>query len=197
MLRTAVIDNSSLIYLSHLHKSKPFFHNLSSLFHTLYFPSEVVDEYAKGAVLEPHREWIIQRLNPEQGFYRFCNTYDSIILNTITGFKGIDKGEAETYAQLKKVNAHLIISDDKPFIVAIKQLDGNLQVYTTLHIISWLEQMKFIPEWNNLIIALHNVRPFKSRELREAYLEVAERLGIFIPKKIVSEKCGLKKILGK
>lgn len=195
MLRTAVIDSSSLIYLSHLHKSKPIFHYLQSLFYTIFFPSEVIDEYVIGSVKEPHREWILQRLKPDQGFYRFCNSFDSIILNTVTGFKGIDKGEAETYAQFKKVQANLIISDDKPFTEAVRQLDSGLRVYSTLHLICWLEHANLIPEWNCLVKELHKIRPFKSKELREAYLKVAEQLGLYIPKKIVSSKCGLKRIM--
>jgi predicted nucleic acid-binding protein len=195
LFRTAVIDNASLIYLSHLHKSKPFFHYLSNLFDAIYFPSEVVREYAIGAAKEPYRQWILQRLKPEQGFYRLCTSYDSFVMITVEKYKGIDKGEAETYAQLKKVNAHLIISDDKLFIDALKQLDSSIKVYTTLHLICWLEHSKLIPDWNSLVKEVHKIRPFASNELREAYLKVAEQLGLNISKKIVSSKCSLSKIL--
>lgn len=195
MFQTAVIDNSSLVYLSHLHKQKSFFHYLNNLFHTVYFPSEVVKEFARGSQTEPHREWILQRLKPEQGFYRLCTTYDSLVMSMVENYKGIDKGEAETYAQLKKVNAHLVISDDKKFIVALKQLDINIRIYTTLHLISWLEHSKLIPDWKGLISEIHQLRPFSSKELREAFLQVAEHLGLPVHKKNVSEKCSLSKIL--
>ncbi|MFD2918103.1 hypothetical protein ACFS6H_00200 [Terrimonas rubra] len=195
MHQSAVIDNASLVYLSHLHKRKSFFYYLQNLFHTIYFPSEIVKEYARGSAAEPHREWILQRLHPEQGFYRHCNTYDSIVLMTLETQKGIDKGEAEAYAQLKKVNAQLIISDDKPFIAALKQLDSTIRVYTTLHLICWLEHLKFIPDWNALVKELCQLRPFSSKDLREAYLQIAGQLGLDIPKKTVSLKCSLSKIL--
>ena len=195
MYQTAVIDNASLVYMSHLHKNRPFFHYLSSLFHTIYFPSEVVREYAIGSAKEPHREWILQRLKPEQGFYRLCTSYDSFVMITVENYKGIDKGEAETYAQLKKVNAQMIISDDKPFIAALKQLDSGIKVYTTLHLICWLEHTKLIPNWNELIKEVYRLRPFKSKELREAYLQVAMQLGIFSDKKMISLKCSLSKII--
>jgi predicted nucleic acid-binding protein len=195
LLKTAVIDNASLVYLSHLHKRKSFFHYLQNLFHTVYFPTEVVKEYGAGLEKEPHRQWILERLKPEQGFYRYCTVYDSIVMAIIDGYNGMDKGEAEAYAQLKKVNAHLIISDDKPFVEALKQLDKGIKVYSTLHIICWLEHSKLIPDWNNLIKEIHKIRPFKSGELREAYLQVAEQLGLNISKKIVSLKCSLSKIL--
>jgi predicted nucleic acid-binding protein len=192
---TAVIDNASLVYLSYLNKETPFFHYLQSLFHTIYFPTEVVKEYEIGLPKEPHRKWLIERLNPDQGFYRYCSTYDSIVMVTVENYKGIDKGEAEAYAQLMKVNARFIISDDKSFINALKHLNSNIKVYTTLHLISWLEHSKFLPNWNDLIKHIHKIRPFKSKELREAYLEVAEQLGLFLPKKTVSAKCSLSKIL--
>lgn len=195
MYQTAVIDNASLIYLSHLHKSKSFFHYLPNLFNTVYFPSEVVKEYSKGSVKEPHRDWILQRLKPEQGFYRYCTTYDSIVMAMVQGKKGMDKGEAEAYAQFVKVNAHLIISDDKPFIEALKKVNAGVKVYSTLHLICWLEHSKFIPDWYGLVKEVHRVRPFKSKELREAYLEVAEQLGLSISKKNISLKCSLSKIL--
>ena len=195
MFQTAVIDSASLIYLSHLHRSKPFFHYLSNLFHTIYFPSAVVKEYAIGASKEPHRQWILQRLKPDQGFYRLCNTYDSFVMITVENYKGIDAGEAETYAQLKKVNAHLIISDDKLFIEALKQLDGGIKVYTTLHLVCWLEHLKLIPDWEGLVGEIHKLRPFKSKELREAYLQVAQQFGLDISKKVVNSKCSLSKIL--
>jgi len=168
---------------------------LNSLFHTIYFPSEVIKEFAKGAIKEPHRNWILDRLKPEQGFYRHCNTYDSFVLITVEKYKGIDKGEAETYAQLKKVNAHFIISDDRAFINALKTLDSTIQVYTTLHLVCWLERLKLIPNWENLIQSIHQLRPFKSQELRIAYIEVTERLGLPLDKKVVSNKCSLSKIL--
>lgn len=195
MFKTAVIDSASLIYLSHLHRHKPFFHYLESLFQTIYLPKEVVREYATGSANEPHREWILQRVKPERGFYRLCTSYDSFVLITAEKFKGIDKGEAETYAQLRKVNAHLIISDDKLFINALKHLDSGIKVYTTLHLICWLEQSKLLPDWNSFVKEIHKVRPFKSKELREAYLQVAKQLGLGISKKVVSAKCSLTKIL--
>jgi predicted nucleic acid-binding protein len=195
LYQTAVIDNSSLIYLSHLHKSKPFFHYLNSLFHTIYFPSEVVKEYARGSAKEPHRGWILERLNPEQGFYRLCSTYDSFIMIIVENYKGIDKGEAETYAQLKKVNAHLIISDDKPFIKALKELDSGIKVYSTLHLICWLHVIGLLSDWENIVRNLYKLRPFKSAELREAYTTIIEKFSLSITKKEISKRCRLSKIV--
>ena len=67
----------------------------------------------------------------------------------IKDYKGIDKGEADTYAQLRKVNAHLIISDDKSFIKAILKLDKTTKIYTTLHLLCWLQLSYLIPDWKS------------------------------------------------
>lgn len=195
MYHSAVIDNSSLVYLCHLHKKEPIFNYLRSIFHTIYFPSEVIREFAKGSPKEPHRDWILQRLNPESGFYRLCGTYDSFVLIAVENYKGIDKGEAEAYAQLKKVNAPLIISDDKKFTEALKKLDNSIRVYNTLHLLSWLNIAELLPNWNNIIKETHKIRPFKSMDLREAYKCIAERFSLDISKKIISKKCSLSKIL--
>jgi len=195
LYQSAVIDNASLIYLSHLHKGRPFFHYLKSLFHTVYFPSEIVKEYARGAEKEPHRDWIIKRLKPEQGFYRYCATYDSIVMAMIQHRNGIDKGEAEAYAQLKKVNAHLIISDDRRFTAEIKKLDGTVRVYNTIHLVCWLDMLGFIPNWQEIIVHLYNLRNFTSKELRTAYIYVAAGLGIGLEKSALSKKCSLSKLL--
>jgi predicted nucleic acid-binding protein len=195
LYQTAVIDNASLIYISHLHKRKPFFHYLQSIFQTLYFPTEIVKEYATGSEQEPHREWLLQKLKPEQGFYRYCTTYDSIVMAMVENQKGIDKGEAESYAQLKKVNAHLIISDDKPFTKALKELDSGIKVYSTLHLICWLHVIGLLSDWESMIKEIHKLRPFKSAELREAYSTIVEKFSLSTTKKEISKRCSLSKIL--
>src|SRR6266446_4114894 len=116
---SAVIDSATLINLTHLHHDKVFFHYLRNIFHTVYIPGEVKNEYAAGLEKEPQRDWILQRLQLDQGFYRLCTSYDSFVLSEINGFKGIDKGEAETYAQYRKIGAQFLISDDKKFINAL------------------------------------------------------------------------------
>jgi len=61
-----------------------------------------------------------KRLNLDTGFYRLCASYDSISLAIVASIKGIDKGEAEAYAQYLQVQANFIISDDREFVTQIK-----------------------------------------------------------------------------
>lgn len=157
-----------------------------------------MNEYAQGARRETHRQWILERVKPDQGFYRFCNTYDPFIMIGVEGRKGIDKGEAEAYAQLKRVNAHIIISDDKLFISALNELDSTIRVYSTLHIICWLDIVELIHHnWNDIINELHRIRPFSSSDIRSAYMDVIRHLGLSVNRKKVSNKCSLSKIICK
>ncbi len=192
---SAIIDNTALVYLTHLHDKRSFL-NLRSLFDTVYVSVEVKNEYAKGAALDINRNWLLKRLHLEQGFFRLCTVYDSFAMVAVTGFKGMDRAEAESYAQLKKINAEIIISDDEGFTTALGILDPYIKVYNTLHLICWLDKQSLVPEWNELIKQIHSIRPFKSAELHKAYHDILKRFGISESKKSISKKCSLKSILG-
>jgi hypothetical protein len=193
---SAVIDNTALVYLTQLHQKRPLIELLRNIINPLFISIAVKNEYAKGLAMDANRSWVLDRLDTEQGFYRLCTSYDSFVNIVVENFKGIDKGEAETYSQFKKIGAQLIISDDKDFTKAIHQLDRGLKVYNSLHLICWLDVLRFLPlDWNSMLKLIHNIRPFHSRDLREAYLEIAARNGISIPLKTLSRKCSLKAIL--
>lgn len=193
MLRAAVVDNDCLINLCHLHNDSPFFHYLTNIFGILYFPQAVMQEYQMGASKEPHRERMVEKIKPEAKFWRFCTTYDSIVMAMVQGQDGIDKGEAESYAQYKRTNAHFILSDDKKFTIAIKKIDSRAKVYTTLHILSWLQLANFLPDWEKRVLQLCQIRPFGSSTLREAYVDIIKELGLDIHKKQINRMCSLSK----
>jgi len=156
----------------------------------------VKNEYAIGLAKEPKRSWLLNRLNIEQGFYRLCTSYDTFINIVVGKAKGMDKGESECYSQFKKIGAQLLISDDKNFAKAVNDLDKSIKVYNSLHLICWLDILGYLPMgWNSMVKGVYKLRPFQSKDLREAYLEIASKTGIFLDKKKISEKCGLKKIL--
>jgi len=134
-------------------------------------------------------------LQLDQGFYRLCTSYDSFVLSEINGFKGIDKGEAETYAQYRKIGAQFLISDDKKFINALSYLDQSIKVFTTLHLLSWLEILNYLEEWEKTLKTLYTVSKFSSKDIRLAYTDVLQRFGINKPKKEVNLKSSLKKII--
>jgi hypothetical protein len=64
-----------------------------------------------------------------------------------------------------------------------------------LHLLSWLECQKLLPDWYGLLKSVYQVRRFSAAELRGAFVQVSGHLGLAIPKKVISEKCGLSKIL--
>ena len=193
---SAIIDNTALVYLTRLHHRRPFFDLLRHMIHTLYIPVAVKNEYAVGVVQEPTRSWLLDRLNTEHGFYRLCTSYDTFINILIEKAKGIDKGEAESYSQFKKLGAQLLISDDRGFMKVIKELDPGIKVYNSLHLICWLDILGFLSsDWQSTVRMVHGVRPFQSNNLREAYIDIASKIGIALDKRQLSEKCSLKKIL--
>lgn len=172
-------------------KQFPVLDLLRNLFATLHFPQKVVNEYAAGALKEPSRQWLINKLRPESGFFRLCTNFDSIVQVTASRYKGMDPGESEAYAQLRKVHAHMIISDDKRFIKALNALDHTVQVYSSLHILCWLQLSGFIADWKTAISRMYRVRRFTSAELRKAYTDILFTLGISIPKQKISSMCSL------
>jgi len=193
MLRTAVIDNNTLVYLTKLKHFK-IFESLQSLFQQIHIPQEVKREYEIQQGREPDRVWILDKLRPNEGFYSFCTRYDKIVLTIVQGARNIHKGEAEVFAQQKEVNAQYILSDDLKFRKAIKAIDSNVKILTTLHIIAMLDINKLIMNTEEMVKTLHPHYKFESHDLRTAYKESAKELGFDLPKKLLNNKCSFKKL---
>jgi predicted nucleic acid-binding protein len=193
MLRTAVIDNDALVNLTKL-KHLRIFDSLRLLFQQIHIPQEVKREYEIQQGREPDRVWILDRLRPNAGFYSFCTRYDKIVFTIIQGEKNIHKGEAEVFAQQKAVNAHYILSDDRRFHKAIKAIDSNVKILTTLHIIAMLDIRQLLINSEEIVKALYPHHKFKSYDLRTAYKESAKELGFELPKRMLNNKCSFKKL---
>lgn len=197
-MHSAVIDNSSLVYLTNLHaQGFPILKLLRNLFATLHFPQKVINEYMIGTKWEPNRQLFVDKIRPENKYFRLCTSYDSIIQAIVAGHKGIDAGEGEAYAQFRKVHANMIISDDKEFAKTMRSIDSTVKVYSSLHLLCWLQILGYITNWGQLLAAMQKVRPFNSPDLRQAYNEVMFMLGVDLPRKRVSELCSLSKWLHK
>jgi predicted nucleic acid-binding protein len=193
MLRIAVLDSSTLINLTsirHLH----IFNHLQSIFLRIHVPSKVKSEYEVMLKHEPDRAWFLEKLRPNKGFYSYCTQYDSIVLSMIQPVKHIDAGEAEAVAQLKKVNASYILSDDERFSKALKTIDPFVKVISTLHILAMLDLSKVILNSDEIIQALYNKNPFPKSRLRNAYMDCYKEFGIKHSKKHINQKCELIRI---
>lgn len=193
MRLTAVIDNATLVNLTKL-KHHNIFNSLRNLFSQIHIPQEVRKEYEVQLSRYPERVWVLERLRLNEGFYSFCTRYDSIMLTVLNGKIGIDKGEAEAVAQHRTVNAHYILSDDIRFKDAIKDIDSRVKVLTTLHLIAMLDIRQLLINSQAIIKDLHSVHPFKSSNIRQAYIESASELGISINKRALNGKCSFKKL---
>lgn len=193
MLRTAVIDNDTLVYLTKLNHHG-IFDLLRSLFRQIHIPQEVRKEYEVQLSREPERVYLLEKLWPNEGFYSFCTRYDNMVLTFIQGVKNIHKGEAEVIAQQKAVNAHYILSDDLRFHKAIKAIDSTVKIFTTLHIIAMLDIQNDLVNSDKIVKTLHQYYKFESYDLRTAYIESAKELGFTLPKKVLNNKCSFKRL---
>ena len=190
----ALIDNDALVNLTHL-RELGIFDLIRNLFSQVLIPEEVKNEYALQKENEPHRDIILQRLLPNRGFWALCTHYDQLSAVFLYDFNGIDKGEAELVSQAEKIGVRLIISDDVKFKNTLESINENLLVVSSLYIIAALDINGFILDQPSLIKAMHEIRPFKSRQLRESYEVALHEYSLKWTKKKISEKTSLKKLL--
>lgn len=190
MLKIAIVDNSTLINLTFV-KHLGIFDYLQNLFSRIHIPTKVKSEYEFVLQHEPDRAWLLERLRPNSGFYSFCTQYDSIVLSMIQSVKHIDAGEAEAVAQLKKVNANYILSDDIKFSNALKAIDPYVKVISTWHVLAMLDLLSIVPDTDEIIQALNNKVSFSKSRLRVAYIDTFRELGIRLSKKHINQKCDL------
>ena len=192
--RIGIIDNSALVYLTRLQEHCDIFSFLRSIFTQVLIPSEIKNEYEKGVIKQPERNLLLQKIRLNRGFYALCTRYDSIEFKLLATTKGIDAGEAEAAAQHRKVGAYCIISDDKDFTAAILKIYPNIKIITSLHIIAMLELQKIVISCDKLKLRLCEICPYKSRHLREAYMQTSEVLGLNIHNKVISKMTSLTKL---
>ncbi len=193
MYRICVIDNSTLVTLTHLNDLS-IFNSLRNLFSRIHIPLKIKEEYENEiAVLhDPTRLEISKSMRLNGGFLSICNQYDTISLAVLKTVKGIDIGEAEAVAQHKKINSFFVISDDLKFIKGLKKADPYIKVIGTLHLIAWLDFLKFLNDREAHLRIIHQQSPFKSKHLRNAYLDISKQLCITISKNDLSKKTSLK-----
>ncbi|MBL0745014.1 hypothetical protein [Chryseolinea lacunae] len=191
MQRTAIIDTTTLVSFTYL-KDLGIFHYLRSYFHRVHIPTKVKTEYEAMLGREPSREWVLERLRLNEGFYSLCTKYDLITLQIYKTVAGIDDGEAEAAAQQKVVGATYILSDDVIFSNALKQIDRHIKVITTLHVIALLDMNQLLSNRDEILRTFHRRRKFKSIHLRQAYTEIVAGLGLQMHKKVLNAKTSMK-----
>lgn len=195
MRSVCVVDNSTLVTLTSLHHLSIFNH-LRSIFQTIHIPEGIKKEYESSTAVgyEPVRRLILERMKLNSGFLAICNRYNLTSLNFLKTIKGIHHGEAEVAAQHESVNSNFVLSDDLNFIKGLKRADRNIKVIGTLHLIAWLDCMKLI-EPKTYLQRIYTQGPFKSHQLRAAYMEMIAHFGISMSKKELGRKTSLK-VLG-
>ena len=193
--RPIIIDSSTLIYYSSIQHTYQIWNLLRSLFPHILIPIEIKNEFARGAIKEPHRNVLLEKIRPDRGFFRLCTKYDSIAKAFLETAKGIDRGEAEAIAQQKSVSSSFFLSDDKRFHSAVKSMDKTARVISSLHVLALVDIQRLDPVPNHFIKELYSVWKFSSAEFREAYTQVADWYSLSLSKKEISKKTSLKGIL--
>ena len=88
--RKVIIDTSALICFTEIRSDVDVFACLRSLFGQVLVPTQIKAEYERGTAKEPQRNWLLEKLRPNEGFYALCTRYDSIVLAMLQNKKGID-----------------------------------------------------------------------------------------------------------
>jgi len=189
-----VADNTTLVYLTKLDTQFPVFNLLKVHFSQFHVPQEVKREYRNGAKKEPIRNHLLNRIEGPDKFWTDCHEFDPYVKAFLDTADGIDSGESEVFAQYMSIKARFIISDDGPFIKAIKQTYPHTTILTTLHVLCMLEIHGFIADWADCLKKYAAIRKFTATELRKAYVEAATYSGVNKEKKEISRKCSVKKL---
>ncbi|MEQ9102149.1 MAG: hypothetical protein RIF36_17120 [Imperialibacter sp.] len=168
---------------------------MRSLFPHLLIPTEIKNEFARGAHRHTDRNYVLERLKPDYGFYRLCTKFDTLAKVVLETTPGIDKGEAEAIAQQKSVSSSYFLADDKTFHTAIRKVDSTVSVISSLHLAAMIDIQRLDAVPNHFIRELYSVWKFSSAEFREAYTQVVGWYSLSMSKREISKKTSLKTIL--
>ncbi|OFX59612.1 MAG: hypothetical protein A2046_05265 [Bacteroidetes bacterium GWA2_30_7] len=169
-------------------------------------PSQIVVEMERLAQIEPQflpkiNKWI--ELSYRKSFYQFCDTFDSIIFETVS--KKLDIGEAGAIAQAEKTRVRWFISDDIKNLPFITQNYNNIRVYSIYFLICLADISGLLADYNVVIkefLAIRKYSYFNSKtrkqfkaSLRYEYTEALKLYGISYNKKLISRKTSIDTIL--
>lgn len=171
--QTAVIDTDSLSFLTRIERNLPVFPILRALFQGIHIPTEVKTEFERNMPDEFVHQRVLGQIRLSNSFLKLCTTYDIFSKILLEGVKDIDPGEAEAFAQYKKISAHVIISDDRKFASAIQRQDPTVRVINSIFLFAWLDLVGFLPNAKAYLRALYQLRRFPSKQLRTAYQQAA------------------------
>lgn len=188
----AVIDNTVLVNLFEIQSIK-LINLLQNVFQRVYIPIEVKKEFAAQSHRFSERQIFIDKLRINYGFFRLCNNYDSLQLALLKTYKGINHGEAEATSQYMKINANLLLTDDKRFVKAIEEKNFPIRVGDTLFLLAILDIHQLLKlNRSNCFTELYNHHKFKSSTLREAYKKVNQYYEMGLSKKVINQKSSFK-----
>lgn len=190
--QAVLIDNDALVKLSQVNGILDLMRNL---YHRIEVPTKIKEEFEMDAAqFNPERIPILNQLRPNTGFWSLCTHLDVFSQALLFNYKGIDEGEAELISQGEKKGIRVIISDDGAFKKTADSLFKNFLIVNPLFVFASLDINSFLPNREMMIRTYHSIRPFKSREFRNAYEIALREYRIKWTKKKISEKTSLKRL---
>lgn len=172
------------------------FEKLRLVFNYFLIPVEVENEFLKvPSRYLAERQRFADKFRLDVGFYRLCNSFDPIVRGELVLIKDVDPGEADAIAQAVRRNVWLFLTDDRRCSRFITNQYPFIRCYNSLFLIALLDCLAYIDDIKQVWQVMHPKMDFKSKDLREAYLDAYAYLSMSPDSKIISKKSQLKKIL--
>jgi predicted nucleic acid-binding protein len=171
-------------------------------------PSQIVIEMEHLARNEPHfkskiAKWI--DLSHRNSFYHYCDTFDSIVFDSL--IRRLDFGEAGAIAQAEKTNVFWFISDDIKNYSFVNQNFSHIRQHTIFFLVALADVSGLLQkyEYERVLIDILYIRKYKEftpgkkkkikAMIRSEYNAAIKLKGLHYYKKLVSQKTSIDTIL--
>jgi predicted nucleic acid-binding protein len=205
-LQKVIFDNTVFNFFVRIESANLFHITKSIITDSVLVPSKVLEELESlGSLDENYMQKILYWTDQikQNYFYQFCSSYDSIVLDFLSG--KIDKGEADAIAQSLKTGVSIFITDDKNCLEFIEDNYSHIKSYSTFFLISLADVHGLLPDYEKTVAEYHKIIGFNSfrkitkklhlQKIRYEYIEAMKYLGINKDKKLISQKTSFLTIL--
>jgi predicted nucleic acid-binding protein len=192
----AIIDNTVLVNFFDSANSK-YLPQLRNIFRNLYISEAILAEFLNipPKFLQKRQEFA-DKIQISQGFFRLCNTYDSIVLGLLKTVKGVDEGEAESIAQASKRNIPVFLTDDRACSKYMAQAYPHIKCYNTLFVIALLDINDYLQNPEQVWVDMHRQCNFNREDVVKAFEQSCSFLGLKPNKKLIRNRCySIKQVL--
>lgn len=175
-----------------------------NLFSVILIPQEVfreMQQFPHDADAQLFIQKQVRRVGLQSRGLQLCDAFDPVVLASLHGVKGVDKGEAEAVAQAEKRQVPRIFTDDKKCVKALAHLYPHLAFHSTFYLICRLDLAQLLPDYPAVFNDFLTYKPLPLKKadqkkaksnLREDYAAAMRHLGLPADKKIIARKISFK-----